>query len=249
MKLDQIIHKLNTLQADADLDMESVPYQSRTGFAIRKQQAQDQIVELVKTYKTDVMSTVMPMVVMGPQAAKFATISVNIAGAYIVSANELYNNLVERCRPGVPAQLWTPTAQGRMLEALNEIAHKNNIASYSYPTYRDSGQLSTDQDIAAHIKSMIRSTNGDDFNRIFLQNKIADLALLNKHTGSVLPVIFLDITDTKELEALTSGFMTSAYVTETTDQEVTEETVKQTLVEIRNTLKPADKKTRTPRNR
>lgn len=256
MSLTQVLDEIKTLKQFAEEDVQSGPMETLNARRGRKNQAIERLKLLKREYSKDLLRSAVFIVAAGAGRNEFATLAVEKFGCFSTDPDTFYADLAGR----VPPTLYLGRegvsnifdVLGRHLEdKMGEL----DINEYNQLLFKAnySGTLNSQDQYKTLVTRAVNAQIGAEIAGIQAVASLVDEAIKREHAEKITPILLttgdnqLAMELMKDLERLTPRvFLTvtgkSSKAMKSVDgvllmSEANEESVQQTLTEIRNNLK------------
>lgn len=264
MSLDTIVKEIKTLKPYADEDTDSAEGNPATlvGRRGRKAQAQNRIADLKVEYSEELLRTAVFIIVAGAKRSEFETIATGENfKLFSTDSDTFYNDVANRIHPTLYSEGNASVSNlfdvlGRVLEdKMREIG----ITSYNQLIFRDKylGKVTGPADFAKVLKVAINEQIGPEIVGAQAAASIVEKALAANHAAKTTPIVLTTGDDKLALELMLkttqtlSKLMPRTFLVnagKTTKElravegainlkEVTEDSVKATLDQIKNEIR------------
>lgn len=239
--LKTLVQTLRETQERANIDIESISWQTRPSVSMMKRDAEEQLVKLREEYSRRVRSNSLGMFIFGEpeRVAQFTKIAGEEAGVLVVNGAEAFESLADQIEPSFGlSREFGATQLGILHNALNNKRKDLGIRAMQMPRLKDLAVSRDRAETTDMVRRMIHDAVGDDFLRIAVDFKINQEAVSREFAESILPVAVTGIT-AEEITALATLFTNSVSVEVGTseDGEVTKEYVLNKLSGLRKRIK------------
>lgn len=227
--LKQILSELKDALAEASVAPELTDPKVQAGAFAIKRNAERRVEELTKQYKNEVQSTIKIIAIVGKYGEDFA----NIAESKYKTITHNYLSVLEQLSDAIknrtPRDTFASQEYWMLLDELNKIKYRYEIEVLPAP------QLNTDDhnantDIRTAVKDLLERTMGNDLYAVTALKQICDKAFNAKSSAEILPVVVYNYQPTESL------FLPQPVGTIEINNPVTEESVKEALIEIKEKL-------------
>jgi hypothetical protein len=260
MSLDTIIKEIKSLQPFADENPDSGPVETMSGRRGRRIQAINRIADLRQAYSEELLRTAIFIVNPGAKREEFESIAVNKFDLFHADPETFYNDLAKRVHPtlylGNASTSNLFDVLGRHLEdKMQEIG----ITGYNQLIFREKymGPVKGPEDFAKILKIAINEQIGPEIVGAQAAASIVDKAIASGHVAKTTPIVLTTSDEKLALELMQtttktlSKLMPRTFIVnagKTTKElraiedsinlkEVTEDSVKATLDQIKSLIK------------
>ncbi len=227
-------------EKQASINLDAVAPKNLPAMQMAKADALDRIEKLKADYKVFMTGATFTIFTSGtPEDQRtFALIAQQEADVLVVSANDLYMQLAKAVEPTLGDRRTFGTSQlAFLIRSMGDMCRDFKLRDLRTPEIFDLAHPQTLDELATHIRNIIRISSGDALNKAFLENKIFNQAMEVRYNKSVVPVVVLDAVP-GEADALGSTlFSQITFKVATTAEMCNKEAVLQKLTEIRQELK------------
>lgn len=194
----------------ASIDLETIPYHSKPGFAVAAEQAKQKLNVLSeKVFSHLVPNNVCAVFLEGDTASLGKAETVD--GGVLFRADKLYSDMANGIEYAIDSRRRLMVDNWLTLTDLLEDAHRDllpdEFVDYNLPEYEDV-HVPTTKSLVAHIRKVVRQAVGDKLTLAALKRAIIQQAVANKLT--TVPVVVIVVGATKEeQETLKPQFKTT----------------------------------------
>jgi hypothetical protein len=206
-ELDKLVGEILETEKMANVDPESFDWRARPSITNTKREAQARLADLKKKYEKAIVGSTVSIFALGDKADEFAAAAVEESKTPIIvlDADEFYKKISTRVEATLGARREFGTTQMVLIvRGLTDMAEELGIGSFDSPKFVPSGVLPDSAAVLGHVRTVVRTTLGDEFNRIYLMKEIIQRALASRYTNSVLPVIIKGLEGDDEITGLRS---------------------------------------------
>lgn len=248
MSLSDLVKELEAAQLDADIELSVVHPSIAAGMAMRKGQAEVNLVEIKKKYVETARGVSIGVFVVGPddKTAEFAQLGEEEGGGVTVSAKALYSRVAEAVdhsygdSPNSSREFGT-VQYSVLISELSDIGRELGIDSMARPPV-PAGLVLHKADVYDGIKTILDETFGHSLNALYLENAAFKKALDFKYSERVLPVFVVGVSSVEDAENLSGvAFAANNHVVAIAEENISRDFVVKTL----NALNKKTKKSKT----
>ena len=188
------------------LDVAQSDPRTRPALAIRKREAEDNLLGLKSAYKTLVTGGFFKVFVSGKNADKFVEAVSKKPGVLVINGRELYETWAKVVEPTLEHRQrnWTATQSVILTQCMQRFMETNGIKSLNSPKlegFQADPMMPKFDDVVDRVRMAIRNTNFDDLNVQDIENRLIDVALAAKVTSTQTPVIVTNLSK-EELQSI-----------------------------------------------
>jgi len=234
----ELLEDLVATEKIANIDLEAWDRRTLASITSTRNDARERVEALKKKYCGIVAESTVGIFVLGSKSQEFAKVAEVDGAVTTISAASLYAKLADLIEPVIgDSREFGIIAMGKLVQGLTDVGHEVGIKSMDLPKFNPI-KVKDRAALIDHIRFTVRETLGDDLNRLYLTNAIQEKAYKNKFSGTVLPIVFYDISSTDEaagLESVTAKFGTRVITSEA--DEVTKNSVFEAFETVKKKLK------------
>jgi hypothetical protein len=239
--LKSLVKEVALVQKRANVDIEAASWQTRPSLQNMKMEALEQLAKLKEQYTRKVRSNTLGVFVFGgqPRVEAFCKIADEEAGVMQVNGNDLYRRLAARIEPNMGASReFGPTQLQGLIEGLRDINQEMGVRTMRMPNLQAINAPKDVQELTTYIRKLVQGVVGDDLLRMYVDQKINQMAIDTEFSGNILPVAVAGI-EKEEAVALASLFSNSVSVEVGTSEggEVNKEYVLNQLKNLKSKFK------------
>lgn len=201
--METLVEKLNRVQELAKKDPGNLSPAVRGGWILAINEARDQLSELQREYCRLLFDNAYGFFLEGD--AKYVDLAaktlVGTQEGLAVDTQALYKRIaVEAEKLLGKRREWVSDCTAKVQAEFKVIMNELDIRAANVPDAPRFGLgksvvCNTLSDVVAYVKEMIVSTNGHDFNNLYVQKLIRDLGLKVKYKGNTVPIFVLGAND------------------------------------------------------
>lgn len=227
--LKEILKELKDAESEALIEPELTDPRVQAGAFAIKRNAERRIEELTKQYKDAIQASIKVIALTGEYSKDFANIAENqyqtITHDYLGVLNHISNAIKDR----TPRDTFAAQEYWMLLDELNKIKYQYGIEVLPAP------QLNTDdhnrqQDISGAVKDLIERTMGSDLYAVVANKELSTKAFNARSSAEILPVVIYNYQPTN------SSFLPQPLGSIEINEPVTDESVRDTLLQIKEKL-------------
>lgn len=207
--------------------------------AVAATQAKEELVKVKAEYGKELLAHCVPIFVMGPleHQARFAEIAHEEYGTIEVYTGKLYRSLAARIQPSIGPTGEFGTQQASLLiNGLKDAGVDLGVRDVAVPKHTGLPVvLKTPLDTITYVKNSVRASDGDELNRVAVEQELVALAVSARKSNQALPVVLLETEDMGEVSGLKSLFTRQTEPILLTE-EPTKEKVSKIMVSIKKQL-------------
>jgi hypothetical protein len=227
--LKEILKELRDAESEAAIEPELTNPNVQAGAFAIKRNAERRIAELTEQYKSAVQSSIKVIALTGEYSKSFADIAESKYQTITHNYLGVLNRISDAIKDRTPRDTFAAQEYWMLLDELNKIKYHYGIEVLPAP------QLSTDdhnrqQDISGAVKDLIERTMGSDLYAVVAQKELSTKAFNARSAATILPVIIYNYQDTN------SSFLPQPVGSIEINEPVTDESVKDALIQIREKL-------------
>jgi hypothetical protein len=212
--LEDIVKDLAQNIQHANIDLEAANYKSRPSLTHLKNEAQGRVEKLKVEYAQRIRASSVGIFLYGDsdRLQAFTAIAEEEAGVLAVNAGELFERLAMRVEASLGASReFGPTQLQGLIEALSTLSKDMGIRSMPKPKLQDLVAVADQQELIQHVRRLVESAVEGDLLRLYVDQKVNEVAVEAQFAGSVLPVAVLG-TSREDLAVLAPLFTHSVSV-------------------------------------
>lgn len=200
--MDELVKEIVETDKLASIDLETIPWRSRTSMTNTVRDAQERLVGLKKTYFDRVNEATVGIFVMGPNAEAWSKIAEDEGGTITVRADALYLRIADTIEPVVADRReFNVTAMAKLMSVLTDIGLEFRIGAMNVPKFHGM-RVPDRQALVAHVRNIIREALGDDLSRMYLTREIQSKAYERRFKATVFPIVVIGLESVEEIEGL-----------------------------------------------
>jgi hypothetical protein len=205
--LKSLMGKITKTRKETNIKLEEIPSATRGAWTVRVNNAKASLEGLETQYRQLVLETALAVPTTGPQGKveAWGALVEKQGEGFLVDAQALYKAIAEEIEPifGATRQ-WGMDQTLRLRQAIPKVLDGMGISSIMTP---DTGRPAHCPDVAAtqkYIRDVIRASNGDDLNVLYLKHVIGNKALEMKYAANTAPVFLTNVLpdDTQSLKGV-----------------------------------------------
>ncbi len=239
--LDRVIEEVKAAERDSKIDLDSANWKVRGGLAMRKRQGEENLPRLQEKYCSVVKPRAFAIFATGPFAEQFAMIAQTEGDVVVARADTVYRKLAKDVWDSMShrAGEFTSNESAALLTSLRHLGVDLGLTSLSVVRTPGSHHIASEEALVSFLRDTIRASgNGDDLNRLCIEQEAAKAALAIRYNNAVVPVIVLASTkaEREAFKASKSLFGGTTFVINI-DEEPTVESVGKELAAVSKKLK------------
>ena len=200
--LKELLEKVVEAEKLASIDLEAWPRKTLASITNTVYEAKQNLATFKKRYFDRISGLTVGIYILGKGDEEFAKIAEAEGGTLTAHADALYARMADVVMPVIPDnKTFTITAFSKLVQALTDIGHELEVKSFDMLKYTQA-QVADRSSLIAHIRNTIRTTLGDDLNRLYLAREINTAALKAGFKSSVQPVVIIGLEDADEIKGL-----------------------------------------------
>jgi hypothetical protein len=217
------------------IDLDSVPFKHRPAMEMAKRQAEAQMNEVKEQYAKFIHEGAFTIFLNGAKAdvEAWASVAVKEAGALVIRADALYQNIADDIEPSIGDRRTFGTTQlGLLVSALTNIGKQFDARNIPLPQINDLAHCADRDALVGLIRKLVRSVVGDVLNQKWMERDLLSEALKIRYILPVVPVIVVN-SDPEEATSLSAAlFSGTTFTVKVTPEGTSEESVIKTLTDI-----------------
>lgn len=241
MTLEELSKNIIATEKVANMDVEEIPPPTRGAWGTKITEAKARLAELTGQYRGLLLRNGVAIFLNGDpdKAQQFAALVRSEGEGLVADANALYTRLAKDVEPTLAeatVRQWGTTQTHRLHLALQEVMHELKLTAIDMPA-RDQPMVPTFNDVVDNIRRLIRNSNGDEMNRLYVEEQAAKDALAIRYMGSLAPTLILNASD-DEKNVLGSGFAKGmATVTVSSEDNIDKEFLIKTFKQVNKSIR------------
>jgi hypothetical protein len=195
---DKLWKALDEATRDANIDLDTVPWQSRPGFQSAKYEAAAALPKVRAEYAERIFSNTIYFFPVGAteKAAQFAKVANVEGGTFSADAKQVYVDLALRVERTLGQRREFGAQQLTTLnDAIDDVVRStHSTRSMSVPTsaLQSLDALPTFEAVVDHCRTLVEAAHGKDLLRLYLNSHIVDQAVAAKFNAKTLAVVVLN---------------------------------------------------------
>jgi hypothetical protein len=193
-KMKELAERLTLLKKQADRDLSLVPPKSLPGHESKKREAQDELRRLLPDYESELTSRWGAIFLSGPLDAQreFAKRAESVGPAVSVDVTHFWKKLADPVLDVAAAdKLWGPNQFSALLFSFAQVSRDLDIPRMASLQYKDGVLLKTKDQLADHVRNVVRDADQDRTTEVFLKKAAVDAAVEQSYQRNILPVVVI----------------------------------------------------------
>ena len=177
--------------AQANVNVDDFPPNSRASHEIVKRQAQDRLAELTEKYKAAINDSIGCVLLYGDpeRVQKFLKHLPETECNIVLDARDMYQEIAEVVHPMIGNdRKYTPNHMAKIMQLVMELARDNGIEIFDNIEYQVEFVQNT-LALRKIIQRGMRKQYTDKFNLQVIKNRILNKAFEQRFSGTALPVV------------------------------------------------------------
>lgn len=235
-----LMQRYTDLKAVIDTDPYIFPMTTRTSFIGSQNGAKQDIAKVEKEYAEVVRATafcIVPVGQPGVQAA-FSEVVLDETDAVAVAANDLFLGIAKKLEPSLGVQRMFGVQQlANTISYVKEIASEIRFGGdVMRPQSFEPANVHDEGSLVNKVREILTAMTGDKLQRAYIEHQAIQAALKIRYSRSTLPVVLTNTT-AEEREGFVKTLFTGQAFEVPVTEDLTVESVFETLTSIRKALK------------
>lgn len=209
-----VLNDIEQVQQIANTDLEAVSWQTRGSWEVNVRQAKEQLDALTKEYRERILAGSVAIFVEGDaaKAAQFVEIGEAEANTITLDAGALYKKLAAVVEPALgTSREFTTHALSLLTVTIKNLKSDMGYREPVNARMHDIVHLRDHEELVQYIRTLVREADGDNMNRLFMENELVQKALQIRYMSNTVPVVVLNATS-EEGANLVSAFGKGTFV-------------------------------------
>ena len=238
---EQLMQQYAKFHKVASEDLTGWDWRTLPGKQMQQREAQDALPAILSQYSAYVAKAAIPIFIQGaPDTSRqFAEVAEAEADTITLPVDGLYREIAAQVEPSMgDRRNFTASQLVGFVHALTDHAKSLDFSGQTQPPTFDTVHCPTTDDVVAVVRSLTRTTMGDELNVRYLQAAVIRAALEKRYTKAVVPVVLVGATE-DEIQTLPKLIFggTNSFTVPVTTETATPEQVLQTFTNIKKALK------------
>ena len=165
------------------------------GIAAAANAAKARMVELKDEYAKSLLNGAVCVIVTGTNGYpdQFAKIAEADFNAIVLDAQELYKRITAQVEPNIgPSREFGAHHAGVLISALRDIGSEMQLREMPAPKHQVLPAVLKDrEEVEDYVSTAIRSSSGDDLNKLYLSNQAVNKTLAKEITNPTIPILIV----------------------------------------------------------
>lgn len=240
-ELEKLLNEITRTKELANADPNDCSYQTRQGRSMAIYQAKEDLPGLLATYKRKLIENSAVYFINGPKdkVRQFAQLALELPTTLAMPARALYKKLAEMIEPQFgDSRQFIVDQYSRVLANIKELGEELGLHRTATIDLRSFPTLYSIDESTTFLRDIIRESNGDDLNQLWMVHELVREALDIRYKEPVVQVLVLGA-EMDEARNLSRGFSRLGSIVDIgAEDEVSDEYVREVFG-----YKPKQKKT------
>lgn len=236
--MSNIFEEIATVRKRAAQDASLLTGPAAPGLTIAINQAKTKLLELESTFAGQLVKKQAAIALDGTpeNVEEFLRLAKEVAPTPFLTldVSQMYRDLARDCLPGVRfGSMFSITNFARLLLLVGTVTDKFDLERTRGLDFVDGVVIKSTEDLVNYVRNAVRKDQGDNLNRVYLQNVLVHKALSASLDMPVVPVLVTGSIDNEELTALFG----KRFIKTTVTPEATADSVTKAFTQLKAKLK------------
>lgn len=224
-----LFNQIKERQKVADTELDLIAPITRSGFAMLKREAGEEVKKLKSELKEALFENSVGFFVYGPtrKAEEYGALAKEVAKAAVVNYDGFYHRLAEAVYPTLSGDMqFTTSNYSHLITEIKYIMEEMGVVSLDAPTPPERYSVCrTKEDLMAYLKDVMKPVGGFELNHSYFKLSVLNDSLTTGIFDNLQGVVVLN-SDPSEFDTLAAKFKKGAFqIHLTADSVLTEQEV------------------------